>query len=129
MRVVVRSRHISLGLVWREDVVVVLVDGELDARSARFVARTLDGLWAQPFTSLWINLAGASKLDAAGVGVLLAARERALESGRGFAIRSPSSEAASLLESSGAWTLLSATDAEEHPAPAESSTPPAPSRR
>jgi anti-sigma B factor antagonist len=106
----VRSRNLSLGVVWRDDAVVVLVDGELDVRSARFVARTLDGLWTQPFTSLWVNLAGASKLDQAGVRVLLAARGRALDTGRGFAIRSPSSEAAHLLESSGVWPLLSGSE-------------------
>lgn len=93
--------------------VVVLVDGELDARSARFVARTLDALWTQPFASLWVNLAGASKIDHAGVRVLLAARGRALDAGRGFAIRSPSSEAAQLLERSGAWPLLSASEPAE----------------
>src|SRR4051794_9097004 len=102
----VQSAHLSLRVLRRQEVVVVFVNGALDERSAETIARTLDGLWGQHFLSLWVDLAGANRLDNAGVGALVGARERAVELGREFLIRSPSTVAGRALERSGAWPLL-----------------------
>jgi anti-anti-sigma regulatory factor len=87
-------------------VVVLFVNGALDARSAAGLTRTLDEIWSQPFASLWVDLAGTDRLDEAGLDVLLRARERAVASDREFLIRSPSTEAVRALERSAAWPLL-----------------------
>jgi anti-anti-sigma factor len=89
---------LTIATAERNELVVVFVAGRLDVWSAPLLARTLEGLLAQRFQSLWVSLAGVTHIDGRGIEVLLNARERASDSGREFEIRSPSSEVARRLE-------------------------------
>jgi anti-anti-sigma factor len=95
----IHGHGLSIALVWRDDVVVLLLGGNADHRSAPLLTRTLDALAPQHFTSVWVDLAGLEQLDAAGANALLEARERISARGHDFVIRSPSREAARLLAS------------------------------
>jgi len=86
---------------------VLVLGGALDRRSARALTRVLDGLGAEESGSVWVDLAGASRIDAVAIHALLRARRRASELDHKFLVRSPSTEVARLLELRGASELLS----------------------
>jgi anti-anti-sigma factor len=98
---------LSIAVARSGDVVELFLGGALDRRSARALTRVLDGLDAQDPTSVWVDLAGVNRIDAAGIDALVRARQRASELGHELLVRSPSTDVARLLELRGASQLLS----------------------
>jgi anti-anti-sigma factor len=97
---------LSIAVTRSGDVVVLVLGGALDRRSARALTRVLDGLGAEESGSVWVDLAGVSRIDADGIHALARARRRASELDHEFLVRSPSTEVARLLELRGASELL-----------------------
>jgi anti-anti-sigma factor len=98
---------LTIATAERNELVVVFVAGRLDVWSAPLLARTLEGLLAQRFQSLWVSLAGVTHIDGRGIEVLLDTRRRASNSGRELEIRSPSAEVTRALEARPDWAALS----------------------
>jgi anti-anti-sigma factor len=98
---------LSIAVAQSGDVVRLFLGGALDRRSARALTRVLDGLGAEDPGSVWVDLAGVSRIDAVGIDALVRARWRASELGHEFLVRSPSADVARLLELRGASELLS----------------------
>jgi anti-anti-sigma factor len=98
---------LSIAVTRCGDVVMLFLGGDLDLRSAQALGRVLERLGAKDSGSVWVELAGVSRIDAVGIQALLRARRRASKRGHEFLVRSPSTEVARLLELRGASQLLS----------------------
>jgi len=87
--------------------VEVVVAGELDMTAAFKLEPEVDRLLAAPGAQrLVLDLAGVTFVDSAGLGALLAIRERTQDLGVGFALVNPSAAVRRMLEWSGTGAML-----------------------
>jgi anti-anti-sigma factor len=94
----VEQHGLTIAVATRGELLVVFLDGTLDAESAAVLTKTLEGLARERFAQLWISLAGVTDIDAEAIDALLAARTRTRQQHREFLIRSPSSPVTHYLE-------------------------------
>jgi hypothetical protein len=83
----IRSEHVSLESGCRDDVLVVVIAGVLDARSAPLFTATVGGFWERPYRGLCVEI-GDATIDHGGMPAVMAACRRARELGRDFTLRS-----------------------------------------
>jgi anti-anti-sigma factor len=90
------SRHgLTVAVIERGDLITLFLEGELDHRATPLLKEVLAGLHERAAERVWVNVAGLSRIDEAGIDALLEARRR--RSHR-FLVRSPSSEVTSAFE-------------------------------
>jgi anti-sigma B factor antagonist len=83
------------------DRVVLELHGELDLAGAPSLAREIERAESGSLSVLVLDLSGLEFLDSAGLRVILAAQERAVESNRAFAVTPGSAQVQRLLEIAG----------------------------
>jgi anti-anti-sigma regulatory factor len=94
----IEQHGLTIAVATRGELLVVFLDGTLNADSAAVLTTTLEGLGRQRFAQLWINLAGVTHIEAEAIDALLTARTRTRQQHRQFLIRSPSSPVTHTLE-------------------------------
>lgn len=107
------SRHgLTIAVVERDDIVMLLLDGELDHASTPLLKRILSALEAQRVNRVWINAAGLTRIDADGIDALLEAQSRTRRLSREFLVRSPSSEVTLAFEERAGCEVLTLSSTE-----------------
>ncbi len=76
----------------------VVLDGEIDISTCPAIGRFLMAAISGGHAQLAVNVSGVTFVDAAGIGVLVAAANRAREAGGGLSLLAPSSQVRRLLD-------------------------------
>jgi anti-sigma B factor antagonist len=76
----------------------VVLDGEIDIATAPAIRRLLLAAISGGSVHLAVDMSGVTFLDAAGIGVLVAAANRAREAGGGLSLLAPSRQVRRLLD-------------------------------
>ena len=76
----------------------VVLDGEIDIATAPAIRRILLAAISGGNVQLAVNMSGVTFIDAAGIGVLVAAANRARQAGGGLSLLAPSPQVRRLLD-------------------------------
>jgi anti-anti-sigma factor len=76
----------------------VVLDGEIDIATCPAIGRFLSAAISGGHAQLAVDMSGVTFIDAAGIGVLVAAANRARETGGGLSLLAPSSQVRRLLD-------------------------------
>jgi len=76
----------------------VVLDGEIDIATAPAIRRILLAAISGGNVQLAVNMSGVTFIDAAGIGVLVAAANRARQAGGGLSLLAPSRQVRRLLD-------------------------------
>lgn len=89
------------------EVMILGLVGELDLAAVPSIRAETQTILGDGWRSIVFDLTGVGFLDSAGLGAMIGARRRCLESGGGFALGAPSDEVRALIERAGLEALLS----------------------
>ena len=89
------------------NILYIMISGELDEHSAKYTTETLDNILAQKkYSQVIMDLSEMNFMDSTGIGVLIGRYKRLKDKGIGIFITNPSSHAERIFKLTGLYDIM-----------------------